>query len=385
MKVSMRKKILIVDDDEINVAILKELLEESYALATVTSGQECMEEIGKFKPDLVLLDIVMPGMDGYETCRRIKSDPKSETTHIILVSSKTSVESRLKGYEVGTDDYIVKPFDNDELLAKIKVQIRLRDAIMNLASLHTQLSEELRLAGIVQQDFLPEQLPNCDKVRWATFILPAECVSGDIYDVRRIDEQHVGFYVADAVGHGMPAALLSIFINQAIAMYEDTQNNHSVLSPAALMKNVNLRMSAQKLSGCQFVTCCYCLININTLQLTYCRAGHPYPILIRGQEKPQNLEIDGSLLGIFEEAEYSQRTIQLQPGDKLLLYSDGAIPFISNSNDITPLNLRDEFHEIIDRPIVEMMDRFSVLAENENKEMEPSEIDDVTAVGLEIL
>jgi sigma-B regulation protein RsbU (phosphoserine phosphatase) len=381
----MKKKILIVDDDEINVEILKELLKEQYMLATVSSGQQCLEEIGKFKPDLVLLDIVMPGMDGYETCRQIKSDPQIETTHIILVSSKTSVESRLKGYEVGTDDYIVKPFDNDELLAKIKVQIRLRNAIMNLASLHTQLSEELRLAGIVQQDFLPEQLPNCDKVRWATFILPAECVSGDIYDVRRIDEQHVGFYVADAVGHGMPAALLSIFINQAIAVYEDTQNNHCVLSPAELMKNVNLRMSAQKLSGCQFVTCCYCLININTLQLTYSRAGHPYPILIRGQEPPRNLEIEGSLLGILAEAEYSQRTIQLQPGDKLLLYSDGAIPFISNSNDITPLNLKDEFHEIIDRPIVEMMDRFSVLAENENKEMKPSEIDDVTAVGLEIL
>jgi sigma-B regulation protein RsbU (phosphoserine phosphatase) len=379
----MKKKILIVDDVEINVEILKELLEEQYALATANSGQQCLEKISRFKPDLVLLDIVMPGMDGYETCRRIKSDPQSETAHILLISSKTSVESRLKGYEVGTDDYIVKPFDNDELLAKIKVQIRLRDAIMNLTSLYAQLSEELRLAGTVQQDFLPEKLPNCDKLRWATFILPAECVSGDIYDVKRIDEQHVSFYVADVVGHGMPAALLSIFIKQTIAMYEDVQSNRCVLSPAELMKNVNLRIYAQKLSGCQFITCCYCLININTLQLTYSRAGHPYPILIRGQEQPQNLEIDGSLLGILEEAEYSQRTIQLQPGDKLLLYSDGVIPFISNSNDITPLNLRDEFLEIIGCPIVEIMDKFSVLAEN--KEMEPSEIDDVTAVGLEIL
>jgi len=331
----------------------------------------------------VLLDIVMPGMDGYETCRRIKSDPQSETTHVILISSKVSIESRLKGYEVGTDDYITKPFDNDELLAKIKVQIRLRNAMMNLASLHAQLSEELRLAGIVQQDFLPEKLPNCDKLRWATFFAPAECVSGDIYDVKRIDEQHVGFYVADVVGHGMPAALLSIFIKQAIAIYEDVQNNRCVLSPAELMKNVNLRMSAQKLSGCQFITCCYCLININTLQLTYCRAGHPYPILIRGQEQPQHLEIEGSLLGIFGEAEYSQRTIQLQSRDKLLLYSDGAIPFISISNDTAPFNFREEFLEIIGRPIVEMMDKFSVLAEN--KEIIPSEIDDVTAVGLEVL
>ena len=83
----MKKKLLIVNDDEINVGILKELLEEQYALATASSGQQCLEKIGQFKPDIVLLDIVMPGMDGYETCRRIKSDPQSETTHTILISS----------------------------------------------------------------------------------------------------------------------------------------------------------------------------------------------------------------------------------------------------------------------------------------------------------
>ena len=379
----MKKKILIVDDNEINVGIFKELLEEQYVLATVSSGQQCLEKIDQFKPDLVLLDIIMPGMDGYETCRRIKSEPRSETTHIILVSSKTSVESRLKGYEVGADDYITRPFDDDELLAKIKVQIRLREAIMNLASLHAQLSEELRLAGLVQRDFLPEKLPNYDKLRWATVFLPNGLVSGDIYDIKPIDEQHVGFYVADVVGHGMPAALLTIFIKQSIIMCETAQNDCRVLSPAELMKNVNMRMSAQKLSEFQFATCCYCLININTLQLTYCRAGHPYPILIRRKEQPQHLEIEGLLLGILEEAEYSQRTIQLQHGDKLLLYSDGAAPFISNSNGTDPFNFSEEFREIIGQPIGEMMDKFSVLVQN--KETDLSEIDDVTAVGLEIL
>ena len=95
------------------------------------------------------------------------------------------------------------------------------------------------------------------------------------------------------------------------------------------------------------------------------------------------MEIDGSLLGVLEEAEYNQRTVQLQSGDKLLLYSDGAIPVISNSNDVVALNFREEFREIMDQPIVEMMDKFSVLARN--KEIDPSEIDDITAVGLEIL
>ena len=245
------------------------------------------------------------------------------------------------------------------------------------------LAEELRLAGLVQQDFLPTQLPNCDKLRWATVFLPTEWVSGDIYDVQRIDENHVGFYVADVVGHGMPAALLTIFVKQAIIMCETVQNNCRILSPAELMKNVNMRMSAQKLSDFQFATCCYCLININTLQLTYCRAGHPYPIFIRQKEQPQRLEIEGLLLGIFEEAEYSQRTIQLQHGDKLLLYSDGAEPFISNSNGKAPFNFSEEFREIMGQPIVEMMDKFSVLVRN--KGTGPSEIDDVTAVGLEIL
>jgi len=379
----MKKKILIVDDNEINVGILKELLEEQYVLATAGSGQQCLENINRFKPDIVLLDIIMPGMDGYETCRRIKSDSQSQTTHIILLSSKTSVDSRLKGYEVGADDYITRPFDGDELLAKIKVQIRLREAIMNLASLHKQLSDELRLAGLVQRDFLPEKLPNYDNIRWAAAFFPTQLVSGDIYDVRHIDDQHVGFYVADVVGHGMPAALLTIFVKQAIIMSETVQNNHRVLSPAELMKNVNMRMFAQKLSDFQFATCCYCLININTLQLTYCGAGHPYPIFIRPKEKPQRLEMEGSLLGIFEEAEYRQRTIQLQHGDKLLLYSDGAEPFISNSSGAAPFNFSEEFREIIRRPIVEMMDKFSVIVQN--NETGPSEIDDVTAVGLEII
>ena len=87
----MKKKLLIVDDDEINVGIFQELLEDQYALATASNGQQCLEKIGRFKPDLVLLDIMMPGMDGYETCRRIKSDPQSETTHVILISSKISI------------------------------------------------------------------------------------------------------------------------------------------------------------------------------------------------------------------------------------------------------------------------------------------------------
>jgi serine phosphatase RsbU (regulator of sigma subunit) len=166
-------------------------------------------------------------------------------------------------------------------------------------------------------------------------------------------------------------------------MRETVESTYRVFSPAEVMKNLNVRMAAQKLSGYQFATCCYCLLNVKTLQLTYARAGHPYPVLIRPQEQLQQLEIRGALLGVFEHSEYIQQTIQLQSGDKLLLYSDGVEPFIAGFDDITGLNFNEEFHEISDLPIVEMFDKLSALAQS--KEVAPSEVDDVTAVGLEVL
>ena len=260
---------------------------------------------------------------------------------------------------------------------------KLAEQLNMTGALVDNLSKQLRLAGLVQQDFLPTQLPNTDEVRWAATFLPAEWVSGDIYDIVRIDEQHIGFYVADVVGHGIPAALLTIFLKQALVMRETIESNYHIFSPAEVMKSLNVRMATQKLSGYQFATCCYSLLNIKTLRLTYARAGHPYPVLIRPNEQPQQLEIRGSLLGIFRQSEYIQQTIQLQPGDKLLLYSDGAEPFIGGLDDTIGFNFSEKFCEIKDLPLVEMMDKFNTLAQNQV--IAPSEVDDITAVALEVL
>ncbi|MBL7186182.1 MAG: serine/threonine-protein phosphatase [Phycisphaerae bacterium] len=260
---------------------------------------------------------------------------------------------------------------------KLAEQLNMTKALAN------NLTEQLRLAGLVQQDFLPTKLPNTDETQWATLFLPAEWVSGDIYDVARIDEQHIGFYVADVVGHGLPAALLTIFLKQALVMRETVANNYRIFSPAEVVKNLNLRMTAQKLSGYQFATCCYCLLNIKTLQLTYARAGHPHPIVIRLGEPPRQLEVRGSLLGIFEQADYVQETVQLQPGDKLLLYSDGAEPFIGSFSNQGRFDFDEEFCKATDLPIVETIDSLNALMKN--REIESSEIDDITLLGLEIL
>ena len=270
------------------------------------------------------------------------------------------------------------PADLDRLHNnKLAEQLRMTGTLVD------NLAEQLRMAGLVQRDFLPASLPDSDKIQWATIYLPAEWVSGDLYDIVRIDEQHIGFYVADAIGHSMPAALLTIFLKQALVMRETLENSYRIFSPAEVMKNLNVRMAGQKLSGYQFATCCYCLLNIDTLELTYARAGHPYPLLLRQGSEPRQLEVRGSLLGIFQQTEYTQQTVQLQRGDKLLLYSDGAEPFMGNFDEQRGFNLSGDFCEIINLPVVEMMDRFNSLIQN--KRINPVEIDDITSVCLEIL
>jgi len=244
------------------------------------------------------------------------------------------------------------------------------------------LKEQLRLAGLVQRDFLPTTLPHSDDVRWAAAFLPAEWVSGDIYDIARIDEQHLGFYVADAVGHSMPAALLTIFVKQALQMRQTLDHSYEIFAPAEVVRNLNQRMTGQRLSGHQFVTCCYCLLNRRTRQLTFARAGHPYPILLRRGQPPQQLEARGSLLGIFENAEFVQQTVQLEAGDRLLLYSDGAEPLIGRLHDKDGFHYTDEFLALCDSSITEIIDRLTDLAAH--REVTPAELDDQTILGLQL-
>jgi two-component system, sensor histidine kinase and response regulator len=121
-------RVLIVDDEPSNVAILEEILEDGFTVATATNGEEALRLAADFQPDMFLLDIMMPGIDGYETCRRIRQNPDLKFAKVILVSAKAMLSERLKGYEAGADDYITKPFDHTELLAKVRVFLRLKSA-----------------------------------------------------------------------------------------------------------------------------------------------------------------------------------------------------------------------------------------------------------------
>lgn len=349
---------------------------EQQKLARIIETLE-MENIGV----ILITDRVQVPMKSFSLAPAKSSFSMSGTTEAVSIDELWTRVSVNLAYRKKSEGMAVKPAIPPKQIQTI-YKNKLAEQLSMTGALVDNLTEQLRLAGLVQQDFLPTHLPSSDKIKWASVFLPAEWVSGDIYNAVRIDEKHIGFYVADVVGHGMPAALLTIFLKQALIMRTTVDNTYHIFSPAEVMKNLNKRMSTQKLSGYQFATCCYCLLNTDTLELTYARAGHPYPVLVKKGQEPKQLEVRGSLLGVFKDAEYAEDKIQLQPGDKLFLYSDGAEPFIGNFDDLTGFHFTKEFCEIKDFPIIEMMDRFNTLAQNQN--IESDEVDDITTLGLEV-
>jgi serine phosphatase RsbU (regulator of sigma subunit) len=283
---------------------------------------------------------------------------------------------------------MLESYSFEEILGRIESNLAYRRDVGKFVEIKqqepagTEFSDQLKVAGQVQRDFLPDHLPDSDSLKWATLFRPADWVSGDIYDVKRLDEKHIGFYIADAVGHSMPAALLTMFIKQAIVMRQTEGNDYEIFSPLDVIAALNARMCDQCLSGCFFATVCYCLLDTETLKMTFVRGGHPYPILIR-DGKPMQLESTGGLIGVFKDTEFRQETVQLQHGDKLLLYSDGVEDTIGGCTQDSTFEFMRRFIDLSQRPIDAMIEELGNMAND--RDLPDAEIDDVTVLGLEIL
>lgn len=189
------------------------------------------------------------------------------------------------------------------------------------ADLH-QLDEQIRLAGQVQQDLLPSQI-DFDGVDTHTLYRPLECVGGDIYDLTRLDEGHLGISMADAAGHGVSAALLTMMLKQAFRGKETCGDTYRLLEPHEVLERVNRELLDLSFKQCQFVTGLYGVYNHAGRSLTFARGGHPYPILIRKGAAPQQLISGGPILGALDVARFESTTVHLRPADTVLFYTDG--------------------------------------------------------------
>jgi sigma-B regulation protein RsbU (phosphoserine phosphatase) len=223
--------------------------------------------------------------------------------------------------------------ENAMLRAEVH-HLRRRDDTVNYTM--TRIDEELRLAAKLQRDFMPKTLPRIGRAHFHSLFRPAGYVSGDLYEVQRLDEKHVGFFVADAVGHGMPAALLTMFMRQALQNKEVSNNSYRLLRPGETLARLNAVMVEQDLSQATFATAVCGVLNVETGVAMVASAGHPRPLVMPKGGEAYELMTDGALLGIFADSTFDDVTVTLRPGDRLVLYTDGvevAFPQVSSDGD----------------------------------------------------
>lgn len=185
-----------------------------------------------------------------------------------------------------------------------------------------KIHEELELAACVQREFLPKALPNLGGIDFQVMFRPAGYVSGDIYDIQRLDEHHVGFFLADAVGHGVPAALMTMVLTRSLTTKAIIADEYRILPPAEVLERLNREMVERHDESPRFATAIYGVVNVKTRHVTLAGAGHPPPLIIKG-DSIERVETQGGLLGVFQEDKYDQVEFTLDQDAALVIYSDG--------------------------------------------------------------
>lgn len=246
-----------------------------------------------------------------------------------------------------------------------------------------EVDQELRLASRLQRDFLPKTLPQVNDLRFAVLYRPATWVSGDVYDVRRLDETHIALYLADAVGHGVAAGLLTMFLRQSICGKRIHDNAYTIVPPGEVLANLNRDMADQELPNCQFVTACYATISTETGELNFARGGHPHPIHVRADGQCIETRTTGGLLGVFPDEEFVGARLILAPGEKFILYSDGMedVMFSRRDGEPGPTRFTPEFQEAVTHPADDCLRAIDALLNQTEGSLSP--LDDQTCVIVE--
>lgn len=313
-----KKLVLVVDDATANLQVVHSMLKDDFKIRVATSGAKALALVKtKPQPDLILLDVTMPEMDGYEVCTILKATPESRDIPVIFLTGKTETDDETKGFEVGAVDYIHKPFSPAVVKARVHTHLVLRDAREQLARQLLSINSELEMAREIQLSILPHETPKISGLEIATRYLPMTAVAGDFYDFIIVDEKHVGILVADVSGHGLPAALIASMLKAGLSAQSPYASD-----PARILAGLNRSLCGKFKS--HFATAAYVFVDMEKQSMSYAAAGHP-PLLLWRMSTGNAVEMleNGLPLGLFPEAAYSVGEVPVEPGDKAILYTDG--------------------------------------------------------------
>ena len=311
-------RVLLVDDAKANLDILVEGLKSDHKLSLALNGEMALAIAARTPPDLVLLDIVMPGLDGYEVCRRLRQMPETAEVPIMFLSSLEEVQNKTRGFEAGANDYLTKPFEMLEVKARVRSLLKAKaysDAVKE------QIASELRVAREIQMGMLPHDftgIEQCFGVQFGAVLEPAREVGGDLYGVCAAARDRLVVFLGDVSGKGIPA---SMFMVRAISLARLLARE--IAEPERILARLNDELAADNPSG-MFVTFLCAVFDPGSGRLTLANAGHCRPVLLRIGEPPywavKNL---GTALGFESGLDFERTELTLQSGDTLVFYTDG--------------------------------------------------------------
>jgi serine phosphatase RsbU (regulator of sigma subunit) len=328
MNAEEKKVVLLVDDTPANIQVVNSILRDTYKIRIATNGAKALQLANERPgPDLILLDVIMPEMDGYEVCTRLKSAPETREIPVIFLTGQTEIDDETRGFDVGAVDYIHKPFSPAVVKARVHTHLVLRGISEQLTRQLSDIRSELETARQIQLSILPGEMPAREGLDIAARYVPMNSVAGDFYDFIIVDENRLGILVADVSGHGMPAALISSMLKIALA----AQSPHGD-DPVLVLSGLN-KVLCGKFQG-HYVTAAYVLIDTHKRSICYAGAGHPPLVLRHGLSgNTQGIEENGFFLGYFPQATYSSVEIPFEEGDWALLYTDGILETTNASDE----------------------------------------------------
>jgi phosphoserine phosphatase RsbU/P len=331
--------ILVVDDAAANLQVLTGMLKDrGYKARPVPSGKLALLAARKDPPDLILLDINMPEMNGYEVCQHLKADETLRGIPIIFISALNDNLDKVKAFSTGGVDYITKPFQMEELHARVETHLKLRRLQVELEETNSRLervngrmSRDLEAAAKIQQTFLPCAAPRVPGMEFAWCYQPCDELAGDGLNIIPLGDDKVGLCILDVSGHGVSSALLSVTLSRllsppsepsSILVRDRTAVDRLDITPPAEVADRLNRLFPYDTATEQFATLMYGVLDVTTGDFRHVSAGHPGPLLLPANGPPVILESPGFPIGLADEA-YDEQCLHLAPGDRMYLYSDG--------------------------------------------------------------
>ncbi len=365
--------ILIVDDNKMNVKLLEKVLtKEGYVTLSAYNGKDAQDIACKENPDIILLDIKMPGEDGFSVIKFLKSRPDTSSIPVIFLTGLSDIKSKLTGFDLGAVDYILKPFHPKEVIARVRLHLKLSIAtnalIADQAHKLKQITEA-QISLLIKPSMYPE-------ANFGIFYDSLHEAGGDFYDILPISKEIFGYFVADFSGHDIKTSYYTASIKALLK-----QNCSPVYQPNESIKIIN-EILIEILPENKYLTACYTKLNRKAKELIIINAGHPPIVYVPKNKDPYLIEIGGDIIGIFHNAFFEQETLNVAEGDRFYIYSDGLIESAEEQKVWTAGSTK--LLEIIDNardiPIKDTPDTIvKKMFENSEK---PD--DDIVLIGVEV-